>query len=598
MPLQKRRNSRGNTRFDRGENNFLTAEGKVVLCACPGSGKTYVVAQKLLKHVKSWNRPHQGVAVLSFTNVASDEIGKQTKELMPGGFEIAYPHYIGTLDSFINKYILLRFGYLMLKDPRRPTIAIKDVFTIPYNSWRHECRRKGCVENIHDFRWGMDGRLYHRKTLVECPPNNNRKHPPCYECKQTLLKKGFIFQSEVSALAYLLLIKYPEIAKAIATRFPIILLDEAQDTSIEQMAILDLICDNGLESMLLVGDPDQSIYEWRNATPECFIEKRDHVEWMTLPLTANFRSSQLICNATKAFSKTLENGEPSTAKGSNADYRQKPLLLLYDGSIDNVKSKITTRFLELCHANNIVTASDNVAVVTRSRIHLDTEIPGLWKSKEVEFFAQSAFEWFAGSRKKAYTLCEKALYSICIGEIRDIEISIDVDIETTMSYELWRSKVIELLIRLPNPNQPINTWIATMKTATTQTLSCIELSVRDSRTLDDIIKIKNRDQKNPNFKSIPLLKFFESKNITNHTLSSIHGVKGETYDALLLLVESTRGNTLTPSFFNTGDLATELMRIAYVAMTRPRKLLVVAMPQVKNGKYERFPKDKWDYESL
>ena len=580
------------------QNIFLTTEGKVVLCACPGSGKTFVVAQKLLHYIKSWNRPHQGVSVLSFTNVASDEIEKQTKELMPGGFEIEYPHYVGTLDSFINHFILLRFGYLMLNEPRRPTIAIKDVFTVPYSFWRGECRRNGCVENIHDFRWGMDGQLYRHKTLVECLPNKNRKHPPCYECKLTLLRKGFVFQSEVSALAYLLLKKHPLIAEAIAARFPIIILDEAQDTSIEQMAVLDLICESDLESMFFVGDPDQSIYEWRNATPECFIEKREHEEWITLPLTANFRSSQLICNATKAFSKTMENSEPSTAKGINADYHQKPLLLLYSGDIDDAKNKITVRFFELCNANSIAPSSDSVAIVTRSHIHLDTDISGLWKSKEIELFAQSAFEWFSGSRKKAYALCEKALYSICIGEIRDIEVSIDVDIETVMSYELWRSKVIELLIRLPNPNQPINNWIANMKILTAQALSKVDLSLRDARTLDDVIKIKSRDEKSSNFKNIPMQRFFESKNATNHTLSSIHGVKGETYDALLLLVETLKGKTLTPSFLNTGDLDTELMRIAYVAMTRPRKLLVVAMPKTKNGKYERFPNDKWDYESI
>ena len=577
---------------------FLAAEGKVVLCACPGSGKTYVVAQKLLQYIKYWNRPHQGVAVLSFTNVASDEIGKQTQELMHGGFEIEYPHYVGTLDSFINNYIILRFGYLMLNEPRRPTIAIKDIFTVPYSFWRGECRRNGCVENFHDFRWGMDGLLYRNKTLVECPPNSNRKHPPCYECKKALLKKGFIFQSEVSALAYLLLKKYPEIAKAIAARFPVIMLDEAQDTSIDQIAILDLICNNGLESMFLVGDPDQSIYEWRNATPECFIEKRDHVEWMTLPLTINFRSSQHICNATKAFSKTLENSDPSTAKGINADYYQKPLLLLYNNKIEIDKNRVIARFFELCDIHNIVATSENVAVVTRSRIHLETDIAGLWKSKEVELLAESAYQWFLGSRKKAYELCEKALYSMCIGEIRDIEISIDVDIESSMSNEFWRSKVRELLIKLPNPNQPISSWIVKMKIVATQTLSCIELSMRDHRTFDDVIKIKSRDQKNPNFKNHLLQDFFENKSTTNHTLSSIHGVKGESYDALLLLVESKTGKTLTPSFLNTGDLSTELIRIAYVAMTRPRKLLVVAMPNTSRKKYERFPKEKWDYESI
>lgn len=44
-----------------------------------------------------------------------------------------------------------------------------------------------------------------------------------------------------------------------------------------------------------------------------------------------------------------------------------------------------------------------------------------------------------------------------------------------------------------------------------------------------------------------------------------------------------------------GKTNTELMRIAYVAMTRPRKLLVVAMPKNKAKLSNRFPPDKWDY---
>ena len=67
---------------------FLEAEGKIVLCACPGSGKTFIVARKLLKYVENWEYAHRGVAVLSFTNVASQEIDKQTKELMPEGYRI------------------------------------------------------------------------------------------------------------------------------------------------------------------------------------------------------------------------------------------------------------------------------------------------------------------------------------------------------------------------------------------------------------------------------------------------------------------------------------------------------------------------------
>ena len=71
---------------------FLDAEGKVVVKACPGSGKTYSVANKLLKYLNNWEDDHQGIAVLSFTNVASDEINKKTIALNDNKAKLGYPH--------------------------------------------------------------------------------------------------------------------------------------------------------------------------------------------------------------------------------------------------------------------------------------------------------------------------------------------------------------------------------------------------------------------------------------------------------------------------------------------------------------------------
>jgi len=75
----------------------------------------------------------------------------------------------------------------------------------------------------------------------------------------------------------------------------------------------------------------------------------------------------------------------------------------------------------------------------------------------------------------------------------------------------------------------------------------------------------------------------------------VHGVKGETYDGILLLIPSRNGK-ITPGILQNGDLNSEEMRIAYVAMTRPRKLLVVAMPRNKKTvEYQRFSRDDWEY---
>ena len=87
------------------QQDFLDAEGRIVLCAVPGSGKTYVVAQKMIKYLSDWSSKHRGIAALSFTNVASDEIKRQIADSALGLPEIDYPHFVGTLDSFINNFI-------------------------------------------------------------------------------------------------------------------------------------------------------------------------------------------------------------------------------------------------------------------------------------------------------------------------------------------------------------------------------------------------------------------------------------------------------------------------------------------------------------
>jgi DNA helicase-2/ATP-dependent DNA helicase PcrA len=443
----------------------------------------------------------------------------------------------------------------------------------------------------------MNGNLLRNKVPVNC--DGGAHGPPCYQYKNLLLKKGCIFQSEVSGLSYQLLRDHPQIVRAVATRFPIIILDEAQDTSIEQMAILDLINNAGTESMFLVGDPDQSIYEWRSATPECFLEKIRDKSWRTLPLTKNFRSSQLICNATQVFAYTLEGKSPSIAVGLCATHHQKPILLLFDGNVNDLKRKLIDKFLTFCERNAISTEANNIAIVTRGKIYDDTDISDLWKSKEVEIFAQAACEWFKGKRKRAYELCESALFSLTVKELRDINVSIESDIEKLMSYESWRYIVLDVLTKLPSVDQALEIWVSQMKNVLVSIIAEKGFSIYGDRRIDDVIKIKSRDQSVPHFKTIPLQHYFEVKNQSGYTVSSVHGVKGETYDALMLLVESRTGKTLTPTFLNEEDLNQELMRVAYVAMTRPRKLLVVAMPNIKSRKvHERFPPDKWDYEVI
>lgn len=573
--------------------NFLKSSGKVVLHACPGSGKTTVVAQKMINYLQSWNRPHQGIAVLSFTNVASEEIGRQAAEMLPKGYCIDVPHFVGTLDSFIDNFIFLRFGYLLLKSPKRPMLISSDIVN-SFQYWRRECHAN-CLSNIGDFRWNSDGELTRNGNKITCA-GNKQFGPPCFQFKKWMLNKGLFFQEEIAGLACVLLKKYPEIAKGIVARFPIIILDEAQDTSKEQMEILDILCAAGLESVYIVGDPDQSIYEWRNANPESFLEKMQDVEWTQLVLTNNFRSSQLICNATHIFSNIYKNKSANKASGLYAGYSRKPIVFLYNKNIS--ESAIIKKFKEVCTACDISCSPDKVAIVTRGRIRSNSVVNNLWKTPETELLAKASFEWMCGNRKKAYSFCEKALFQLIIKDSKDINISIEHDVSKIMAYSQWRQVVIEVLVKLPSAADPCGKWASDAVLSLQEVLTSHSIALLNGAAISDVIKIKVRDSKNPNFKQIPVKEVFEVKIQNEYTYSSVHGVKGESFDAMLLYIPGTRGSTLTPSFLASGDTNTELMRIAYVAMTRPRKLLAIAMPKNSVNLSVRFPPSTWDYIEL
>lgn len=570
---------------------FLSSSGMVVLHACPGSGKTTVVAKKAADYIRSWHQPHQGIALLSFTNVASEEINRQVCKFLPEGREISSPHFIGTLDSFINNFIFLRFGYLLLSKPKRPILATKDI-TKCYPYWRRECYGNSCVSNITQFRWNASGVLTKNGACIDCVGKGGYD-PPCVQFKGMMRKKGMFFQDEIPGLACVLLRKYPEVAKSVATRFPVIILDEAQDTSVEQMEVLDLLCQAGMESVYIVGDPDQAIYEWRTADPESFLKKMKDDKWEHLTLSKNFRSSQLICNAVYVFSDVLKDRSANEALGAFSHYTQKPIVLLYDKSAN--QDSILAKFKELCVINKIKISPQKVAVVTRGRINSEYDIKDLWKTVETELLANAAYEWMCGKRKKAYELCERAIFQLTIKPFEEIDISIEEDASRVLPHENWRQLIIDVLINLPSPNESCRTWVADTKHILDDILNRYHMSIINGQLLPEMIKIKSRDSKKPDFKEYPVRVFFETKIQNEYTRASVHGVKGETFDALLLLVDKLKGNTITPSFLARGDTKKELMRIAYVAMTRPRKLLVVAMPKSSVDISNRFPEDKWDY---
>ena len=85
------------------QNKLIESNGNTILKAGPGSGKTLSLVALINKKLKEWNISHRGIAILSFCNSSVEELKNKI-------VNIDYPHYIGTIDGFVEKYIFYPFS--------------------------------------------------------------------------------------------------------------------------------------------------------------------------------------------------------------------------------------------------------------------------------------------------------------------------------------------------------------------------------------------------------------------------------------------------------------------------------------------------------
>lgn len=106
--------------------NALLESGSRDFNAVPGSGKTSLLAAKLMLLAKKWPHTRRGICILSHTNVARDEIARRLADTPEGAKLLSYPHFIGTIHSFVNQF----FAIPMLRSMGKKIDVIDDqVFT-------------------------------------------------------------------------------------------------------------------------------------------------------------------------------------------------------------------------------------------------------------------------------------------------------------------------------------------------------------------------------------------------------------------------------------------------------------------------------------
>lgn len=566
------------------QDNIIKLTGKNVLKACPGSGKTYVISHKVVAELRKWKYKNSGMAVLSFTNVAKDELINNIKKIT-GQTGLPYPHFIGTLDSFISQYIVMPFGTCIFRSDVRPTIVEGDYYeTIMGGFWRRECYGNYC--ELKDFYITPSGKVCDEKgKLTKCTLQGKK---PCERAKETLLKSSILSCKEATLFAIEILKNNPDVLKLIASRFPYFIVDEAQDTSKEQMELLNLLFDGGVTNAILIGDPDQAIYEWRDADPSVFLNMYNDKKWNSVELNENFRCSQHICNATKIFSSL---SEVSNAVGDSKEFNIKPIIVRYKAE---ERTHLIEEYLQFVSSLGIDITPKNVAVLNRGRMAISgkdySKIDALWQNYKTYFLAQATHAKGKKDSSYLYRHVERLLYYLLFQKYDKIDrelINKNFDIRT------WKKMIFDLSVRLPNSDISLKDW----KIQIEQTLIDFSQANNIELKVNEVIKTKTRVKDNnlKDFNDQPIKNFFAGSSEEHYTNSTIHSVKGCTFEAVMLIISSS--GKLTENMINTKPIDSEEIRTFYVAATRARKLFVLALPDKKKATMGtvRLPKELWNY---
>ncbi|HUU46392.1 MAG TPA: UvrD-helicase domain-containing protein, partial [Acidobacteriota bacterium] len=250
-------------RFDEERRVYIRSLATLDLQAVPGSGKTTALLAKLLVIERSLPLDDGvGVLVLSHTNIAVDEIKGKIGRLCPK--LLAYPNFVGTIQSFVDQFLAIPFGhsYLGIRFATIDTERYQELLWQKYQAicwapefdkparlfWRRHHDRclkeagndESEAKRLYNERVEADVRdLFYdmaddkikkfstRETIVSDP--QNRKYLGLKTIIWEVLKKGVLSYEYAYRMAEALLRKAPTVTRLLRKRFRFVFVDEMQD---------------------------------------------------------------------------------------------------------------------------------------------------------------------------------------------------------------------------------------------------------------------------------------------------------------------------------------------------------------------------------
>jgi DNA helicase-2/ATP-dependent DNA helicase PcrA len=328
--------------------------GNLHLIACAGSGKTEVVARRVVTLLKEGAKPGNIVA-FTFTDKAAAELKERIitrcrEEL--GNINGMAEMYIGTIHAFCLDLLKTEMPKYLKFDVLN---EVQQSIFINRNSAKSGLTTSTDLTGTPLKRYRDTPHYLKATTILREGVTDGTKLVNCSVVKgldayrQLLDKTNYFDYSAIMEEAVNVLTKEKSLRKRLAERIQHVIVDEYQDVNPIQEAVVSSLHELGAK-VCVVGDDDQTIYQWRGSNVQGILTFQQRYPKVTpVKLEENFRSSIGIVETAREFIEQNSERLPKKMQPTNAQsYEDGDIVALSFNDPDAEAEHIAKSIQTLC----------------------------------------------------------------------------------------------------------------------------------------------------------------------------------------------------------------------------------------------------------
>ncbi|UUM19586.1 MULTISPECIES: ATP-dependent helicase [unclassified Mycoplasma] len=594
------------------------------IIAGAGSGKTKVLTRKVTYLINDLGISSSNILAVTFTNKACNEMKERISKYLYNDSDLKIYTFHSLCSNILRKFIHL-LGYnnnfLILDEVDKNQILVS-----LYKRFEITTQVVSYKNMIQYISWAKNKNydIYQFAEIL-----NLKLDDPIVKVYQGYLDelalKGALDFDDLIIQAHKLLTNHSDVAQFYKKQFSYILIDEFQDTSKMQYDIIKKIVGDGTH-LTIVGDPDQTIYNWRGAEVNLILDfEKEYPNSKTVVLDLNYRSTKKILDAAN---KLIQHNQIRYNKNLITQNTDGDDIEFYHGfSVEAEARWVVQKINELKKQKNQL---KNIAILYRANYYSRPFEEALIQENinhkifnGVKFFQRSEIKDVIAFLRVIFDGSDIALERIINVPVRGIG---DTTLSKIKEYALERGEsmfniIVKDIKHLPIPGKIIKNKlfpffkliltaqkkINLRKISETINWFLSEIkyyehiennkNIRGSAldNVNELIEsIKNWEQNNPQgtlgdyLNMVSLLSAADEGDNSNNyvSLMTIHSAKGLEFDNVFVVgltegifpsIKVINNQEKAISYLNSEDSPIEEeRRLAYVAITRARKNLFIS----------------------